>query len=58
MSGLDPGVGEVTTLGLADALGVKLMTALDAELPPPPAVNCAKALNAREGANNKMTIWK
>ena len=52
MTGVEPGVGDVTGPGAEAAAGVTLTTG--AEAAPPPAVNCAKALQANAGINDKM----
>ena len=55
ITGLAPGVGDVAGPGVA---GVTLTTVLAAGALPPPVVNWAKALDAKEGVNDKMTIWR
>ena len=59
MTGVEPGVGDVAGPGVAGpgAAGVTVTKDLG-EGDPPPMVNCAKALSASRGVNERMANWR
>ena len=56
MTAVEPGVGDVAGPRAAGAPGEMVTVAAGAA--PPPVVNCAQALSAKAGVNDKMAIWR